>query len=176
MKRFDFVGGLFVRVGRWWLGLVATFPFVVRVPLICGGTDALSSQDTYISYGDSDSPNTFTELGEVKSIGGPNESADEKDVTHLRSPQGYKEFLQMFKDGGEVPLTTNFLAGNVTHLAVRALFASGAIRGWKITYPDTSIQTFDAWVKACGSTASVGSELQGTFTLRIVGQVTLDPA
>jgi predicted secreted protein len=173
MKRFDFVGGWFVRLGRKWFGLVAEFPFVYSCPVICGGTDATSSQDTYISVGDSASPNTFTEIAEVKSIGGPNEDSEELDATHLRSTGGYREFLQSFKDGGELPCNCNYLPGNATHQTIRTLFQSGATRGWKITYPDTSYVTFDGYVKAVGSTAAVGAILEGSFTIRISGAVTL---
>ena len=139
-------------------------------------SEATSSQDTYISVGDAASPNTFTEIAEVKSIGGPNETSDEIDVTHLRSTGGYREFLQSFKDGGDLPCNCNFLPGNATHQQIRTLFESGAQRGWKISYPDGSTDEFVAYVKGVGRTAQVGNALEGSFTLRVIGAVTLDPA
>jgi predicted secreted protein len=176
MKRFDFVGGWFVRLGRKWFGLVAEFPFVYSCPVICGGTDATSSQGTYISVGDASSPNTYTEIAEVKSIGGPNEDSEELDATHLRSTGGYREFLQSFKDAGELPCNCNFIPANATHQTVRTLYQSGAVRGWKITYPDGSYDEFVGYVKAVGRTAAVGSILEGSFTIRISGQVDLTAA
>lgn len=176
MKRFDFVGGWFVRLGRFWMGLIPSWPFLVRIPVIAGGTDATSSQNAYISVGDSASPNTFTEIAEVKSIGGPNEDSEELDATHLRSSGGYREFLQSFKDSGEVPCNCNFLPGDTSHQLIRTLYQSGAVRGWKITYPDGSEDTFDGYVKGVGRTAQVGSILEGSFAVRVTGPVTLDPA
>ncbi len=137
-------------------------------------SDALSSQGTYISFGDSASPNTFTEVGEVSSISGPTPTAEDIDVTHLRSTGGYREFLQSFKDGGEVSVTANYLPGNSTQdgdTGVRSLFTSGATRGWKITLPDTTNIQFDAYVKSVGLTASVGAKLEFPFTLRVNGAI-----
>lgn len=179
MRRFDCVGGWFVRVGRRWLGLVLEFPFVVSLPVIAGGTDAVSTQNTYISIGDSASPNTFTEIAEVKSIGGPNEDSEELDATHLRSTGGYREFLQSFKDGGEVPLVMNFIPSDASQnstTGLRKLFQTGATRGFKITFPDTTTCAFDAYVKAIGTPVAVGAVLELNATLRISGATVWDEA
>lgn len=179
MRRFDFNGGWFVRLGRRWLGLVREFPFFVSVPLIAGGTDAVATQNTYISIGDSASPNTFTEIAEVKSIGGPNEDSEELDATHLRSIGGYREFLQSFKDGGELPLVMNFIPGDASQNSItglRKLFQTGATRGYKITYPDGTTCAFDAYVKAMGVPVSVGAVLELNATLRISGATVWDEA
>lgn len=135
-------------------------------------SDALSSQGTYISFGDAASPNTFTEVGEVASISGPTPDSEEIDVTHLRSTGGFREYLQSFKDGGEISCTANYLPGNATQdgaTGVRSLFLSSAIRGWKITLPDATDIQFDAYVKSVGMTASVGAKLEFTFVLRVTG-------
>lgn len=140
-------------------------------------SDAMSAQNTYISKGTLSSPPSYTEIAEVKSIGGPNESAEEIDVTHLRSSGGYREFLQSFKDGGELPLTLNFLPINPTQdgqTGLRADFASGTTYPWKITYPDGSYLTFDGWVKAIGQAGTeVGSPLELNVTIRVTGPVSL---
>lgn len=135
-------------------------------------SDAVSSQGTYISFGDAASPNTYTEVGEVSAISGPTPDSEEIDVTHLRSTGGFREYLQSFKDGGEISVTANFLAGNATQdgsTGVRSLFLSGAIRGWKVTLPTADSITFDAYVKSVGMTASVGAKLEFTFVLRVTG-------
>lgn len=175
MRRFDLVGGFFVRLGRWWIGLVREFPFLVRVPVIAGGTEAMSTQQTFISLGNTDSPSEFDEIAEVKSIGGPNEDSEELDATHLRSPGSYREHLQSFKDGGELPLVMNFIPGDGSQDSItglRAVYASGEFRGYKITYPDTTTCEFLAYVKAIGSPAAVGAVLELNVTLRITGATT----
>ena len=140
-------------------------------------TEARSAQNTYFSTGDGASPEVFTELAEVVSIGGPNETADEIDATHLRSPSGYREFIQSFKDGGELPLELNFVPGSATQQAMDADFASGTTKNRQITYPDGSYHSFAGWVKARGnSNTAVGSKLTRMYTVRIVGPVTLTAA
>lgn len=140
-------------------------------------SEATSAQGTYFSTGDGASPEVFTELAEVVNIGGPNETADEIDVTHLRSTGGYREFIQSFKDGGELSLELNFVPGNATQQAMDADFASGATKNRKITYPDGSYHSFAGWVKARGnSSTNVGSKLSRMYTVRIVGPVELTPA
>jgi len=138
-------------------------------------TEAFSAQQSYISIGDSASPNTFTEVAEVKNIGGPNETADEIEVTHLRSPGSYREFLASFKDGGEIPCVANYIPSNATHgsgaSGLRGLFASGAVRGWRITLADGTLLEFDGWVKAIGTPIQVGNAVELNFTVRVSGAV-----
>lgn len=116
-------------------------------------TEARSAQNTYIETGDGASPETFTELAEVKSIGGPNESQEELDATHLRSTGGYREFVPSFKDGGEIPMVLNFIPGNTTQQALRTEFATNPspTKNRRITFPDGTTCTFAAWVKSIGT-------------------------
>lgn len=49
---------------------------------------------------------TFTDLGEVTSIGfGPKKAVI--DVTHLASPDGWREYKSLFKDGAQLTLSMN---------------------------------------------------------------------
>ena len=143
-------------------------------------TEAMSAQGTYIATGDASSPEGFTaEVAEVKNIGGPDEKADEIDVTHLRSPGGYREFIQSFKDGGELPLTMNFLPSDNTQdssSGLRADFQSGAIKNRRIFYPDGTTCTFASWVKGIGTGAQVGNALELNVTLRLVGPTVWEEA
>lgn len=140
-------------------------------------SEATSAQDTYFLTGDGTSPEQFTELAEVISIGGPSESADEIDVTHLRSAGGYREFIASFKDGGEFTLECNFIPGNTTQQAMDADFQSGNKKNRRITYPDGSYHSFLAWVKGrANSDTSVGNKLTVQYTVRVSGQVSLTAA
>lgn len=138
-------------------------------------SDAMSSQGTYISTLDETvSPPQYVELAEVTNIGGPRETSEELDVTHLRSPGAYREFIQSFKDGGELPLTLNFLPSNATQNAYRADFEANPqpVRTRRITWPDGATDTFLCFVKAVGRQAQVGQKLTLDITLRISGKVT----
>lgn len=179
MKRWDCVGGIFLRVGRWWIGLVRDFPFVVRVPLICGGTDAISTAGAYISKQSDSSPADYIEISEVVSIGGPNPDSEELDATHLRSPARTREYIQSFLVPGECPITVNFIPGDPTHDEVTGLlseYASGATKNYRITYPDGSKDEFAAYVKNRPTSFNVGEVLRMQFTLRITGTITFTTA
>jgi hypothetical protein len=135
-------------------------------------SEGTSAQGTYISKGNGLSPETFTEIAEVVSIAGPNETSETLDFTHLRSTGGYREKKQSFKDAGEVALTLNFIPDNATqnHITgLRAEYQVGGVKNYKITYPDTSYVIFAAYVSAIGQTANVGEKLALTVTLTVTG-------
>lgn len=138
-------------------------------------SNAMSSANTYISVGDGSSPISYTEIGEIRQIGGPNETSEEIDVTHLRSPGRRREYIQSFLNAGELPLTANWLPTSTSHQTLKQLYGSGEVRGWKINYPNGAVQLFHGFVKAVGSTAQVGNAVEGNFTIRITGDVALHP-
>lgn len=139
-------------------------------------SDAMSTQGVYIGTSDGGSPESFDELAEVKSIGGPNETSEELDVTHLRSPGAYREFIQSFKDGGELPLTMNFVSGSASQLALLADYEANpqTVKRRRIFYPDGSTVTFSSFVKARNTPVAVGAVLELQATLRISGAVIWD--
>lgn len=144
-----------------------------------GVDEAMSSQQTYIStnYTPGASPEVWSELEHVTSIPGPNETSDDIDVTHLRSPGEYREFIPSFKDGGELALALNFLPAATNQVSLRTEFQASPRLKYtrRIFYPDGSYDTFDAYVKGVGRAAQVGDKLVQNFTLRITGPVTLTP-
>ncbi len=147
-----------------------------------GTSGAISSANTYFGTALDDfspaSPEEFSELAEVVSMGGPTETSEEIDVTHLRSPGSYREFISSYKDGGELPLELNFVPGSASQLALQAEFEDSpqpTLRR-RIFYPDGSTDTFHAYVKGRAHGASVGTKLTLNITLRIVGPVVVAPS
>lgn len=141
-------------------------------------SEAVSTQGVYIATSDSTgSPETWSELAEVVSIGGPNETSEELDVTHLRSP-GTREFIQSYKDGGELPLEMNFVSGSSSQRALLADYEANPspVKRRRIFYPDGSTDTFNCFVKSRSKTMGVGAVLRLSCTLRITGPVVEDLA
>jgi hypothetical protein len=138
--------------------------------------DATSTQGVYIGTSDGGSPANYAELARVTNIGGPNETMDELDVTHLRSTGMYREFIPNFKDGGELPITMQFGAGSASQLALMAEFESTPppTQERRMFFPDGSTATFNAFVKARNSPVAVGGVLELNVTLRISGPVVWD--
>ncbi len=136
-------------------------------------SNAISAQGTYFGTGDGASPEDFGELAEVVSIGGPNQTSEEIDVTHLRSMSGYREFIQSFKDSGELPLECNYVPGSLSQAAILAEFDTGTIKTRRIFYPDGATDTFSAYVKGITRGAVVGNKIPMNITFRLVGPVSM---
>ncbi len=135
-------------------------------------TQAVATQQTYISFLDTGSPASPTgELAEVKAI--PiGETSEELDATHLRSPGSYREYLQSFKDGNDVPLVLNFIPGDTSQQSLRTRWDTGSVDGYRVTFPDGSYCEFLAYVSAMGVPVTVGAVLELNASLRITGPTT----
>lgn len=80
----------------------------------------------------------LVELSEVRDVSFPQDEADEHEVTHLKSPNRRKEFIQGLIDGGEMTATLNYDPGSATDLLLTAAKTTGTTRKLKIVVPDTS--------------------------------------
>ncbi|MGJ5817038.1 phage tail tube protein [Paludibaculum fermentans] len=119
-------------------------------------------------------------VASVKSISGPKLSAEQIDVTTHDSSGSYREFVQSFKDSGEVTLNlvydpSDTTQGNSTGLL--SLFNSGAVTAMAISYPMTSPVkklTFTGIVIGYEwGNAEISSALEATVTVKVSGAVTL---
>ena len=137
-------------------------------------TSAAAAIGSEFRLGSTASPPVYTLVAEILSIGGPEVSAEEIDVTSLDSTGGYKEYITGTKDGGTVSLEANWIKGNANQLSMRNLVDSGATRWFQISFADSpnTIATFQGVVTAFGMSADPGSQLKATFSVRISGQIT----
>lgn len=123
----------------------------------------------------------FTEVAQVSSIGSVAITADETEVTTLDNTSGYREYLQTFKDAGELPVTLVWDPALPTHGTASgglwALFISGETRKMKIEFPTkpTAYEaSFDGWVKTFPTPAMTPDDaLTAEVTIRVTGTVTL---
>lgn len=85
-----------------------------------------------LKRGDGVSPEVFTAIAELTTIGGPNRSRDVIDVSNQDSASFAREYLAGFLDGGEVPFEGNYLADNVTQTNLNVDFDAGTLRNFKV--------------------------------------------
>ena len=114
-------------------------------------------------------------VGGVTSIDGVSVSADEIEVTALDNSTGYREFLQGFKDGGEVSVS-GFLDGVDNGQAeLYTLLESGASTTVLIIFPSAigKTWTFTAFVKEFTTGVDVDNAITFDVTLRVSGQPVL---
>ncbi len=140
-------------------------------------SEAISAQGTTLEVAFSDgSPDDFSLIPEVRSIGGPSDKAEEIDVTHLGSTGGRREFIQGFKDSDDCAVEMNYVPANTIQSDFLDLYASGDKKGYKVTWPDGATLEFTAFIKGRGRPVQVGNAIVITATLRITGDIDFTPS
>jgi len=137
-------------------------------------SQAVLGYGTLLQRGNVSTPDGFTTLAEVVKLDGPKMKKDKKEVTHMESPGGYKEYIGALKDGGEVTISVNFIPSDGTHDQTTGVIADyeGDIRRyWKIVWPtDPSYSaTFLAEVMDIGFKDPIDDALQMDLTLQLTG-------
>lgn len=116
-------------------------------------------------------------VGKLTSVSEIEPEAEEVDVTTLESTGGYREYIQGFRDSGEVSLEGYHDAGDAGQKAVRSAFASGAKCEFEVGFPDGTKAAFSGFIKK----HSIGSaEVDGAIgfgaVIRVSGPVTVTEA
>jgi hypothetical protein len=115
------------------------------------------------------------ELIEVRSYNAPTDEADEHEVTHLKSPDRRKEYLQGLIDAGEVSATLNYIPGSATDLLLTDALDSGTTRAVRFIIPDPAgaaawkIETSGFVKRYAPDTVEANAPITATLTLRITG-------
>lgn len=122
----------------------------------------------------------LVELVEITSVGFPQDEADEHEVTHLKSPNRRKEFIQGLIDGGEIPFSGNYVPGSATDVLLTGAKATGTHRKCRIVVPDDSGTgtadwnfTFTVFVKTYRpDNMEPNSPITMSGTMRVTGGLT----
>ena len=113
-------------------------------------------------------------IGGLTSIGEITPDSEELDATTLDSAGGYREFLQGFKDSGELTLSGFLVKTDLGQAELRTGYGTGDIDQAVITFPDGTTATFNAYVKSYTMGAADVDGIVGFgATLRISGAVTV---
>ena len=113
-------------------------------------------------------------VGKLTSVGEIAPEAEEVDITTLESTGGYREYMQGFRDSGELEITGFHDADDAGQTALRTAFASGASGSFEVKFPDDSAVTFSGFIKShtIGS-AEVDGAIGFGAVIRISGAVTV---
>lgn len=135
-------------------------------------TQALSGYGTLLKRGDGGGPETFTTVGEVRSISGPSMETDEADVTtHSSAAAGaFREFILTLIDAGSVEFEVNYVPSDPTHIGIRQDFLARTKRNWQIVLPG-AIQTisFAGYVKSMPYEFPVDDAMLQKISIRCTG-------
>ncbi len=114
-------------------------------------------------------------ITEVTGITGPGPSAETIDVTHLESPDIYKEYIQGFRDGNDIGIEGNFNSGHVASIA--DLLNTSSLQSAIVTLPtkpSNTRWTANVIVTAISTGAPLGGKIPFNATTKITGKPLLE--
>ena len=128
-----------------------------------------SGYGAYTSGGTA-TPVTYTEVGEIVDWDGPGGSASEIDTTHLGSSA--KEYIIGLADEGTFTFSLNADFSDTGQQACRTARANRTSNTYKVTYSDSTYQTFTGYCMSFSTSGGVDDKVNASITLRISGTVT----
>jgi hypothetical protein len=171
MKRWDFKGGIFVRIGRMWIGLVPAWPAIYWCPVIAGGSDGMPAQGSYLlmAANAGESPDSLQEISEVTSISGGGGTTERIDFTHLRSPGRRREYKPSFIDSGILSFTIQYIPADASHIAILAYLDSQEEFVMREVFPDATGWDYYGYI---ASVEKTGQDVGGKILLNVTYQIT----
>lgn len=137
-------------------------------------TQAMVSEGIVVARSNADSPETFTNIGEVQTVDGPGGQAAVITVSHFQSTAVEK--LMGLPDEGQVTLGGNFLGttNGTIQTGLRTDRTNRTLRNFKITLTDSpaTVLTFQAYVLGFSLAMAVEAAVTYSVTLEVSGPVT----
>jgi hypothetical protein len=135
-------------------------------------TSAILGSGTLLKRGDGASPEVFTTIFEVVSIGDFGQENPLVEATHMQSSA--REYIYGLPDGVEVPVVVNYKPDNTTHINMLSDQANRVTRNFKLVLPTSPAQTFSfsALVRSWRLNFTSADVIHASFTLKISGVIT----
>ncbi len=139
-------------------------------------TAAKIGYGTLLKVGDGASPEVFTAIAEIRSVGNFGSERALIDVTNFDSPNTFMEYILAMKDGVEMAVGANWLPANTTQNLAAGMMSyqdSGIPKNFKIVLPGSfGTFTFAALVRKFEvPTIAPNSAMEVTFTLKVTGSI-----
>jgi hypothetical protein len=140
-------------------------------------TAAVSGFGTLMQRGDGGSPEVFSTIAEVRSIGALNLTIEMIDATNHSSTGGYRELLPSFKDAGEITFDMNFLPSDPSQSPAAGLildYNNKTKRNYRIQFPNIAATKVIAagYITGFNITAPIDDRLAAAVTIKITGEPT----
>lgn len=122
---------------------------------------------------------TFTAIPEAKGVAIPSITQEYVDVTHLQSPDGFREYIKGLKDAGELSIPANYTTAGYTQQVADQGY-NGAIY-YRATLPPSPLQSagdifeFQGYPSPTIETGEAGDAISMTIGIRTTGAVTFTP-
>jgi predicted secreted protein len=134
-------------------------------------TDAILAQGTLFAVSANASPPSFSNIPEIRTIGGPDGTAPTIDVTDLDSTA--REYVLGLKDEGAFSLGIMYIPANAVHAELRAAWANRTEKRFRVTFTDsgTTVWEFNGFVTGFSQNAAVDTVIEATVGIKITGSI-----
>ena len=131
----------------------------------------VTTEQTKVYRGDGDggSPENFTEITNVKSVGSAGQTRAQIDITNLRSTA--REYRTALKDGQEMTLTIQYNGADATHVALKDDLDRGTAWNYRLELADGEIWDFSALVTSWLVEIDLDNVLMLTVGLKPTGDI-----
>lgn len=120
-----------------------------------------------------DTPDTYVNIAELKSLTLPSFADSEVDVTHMQSPNGIREFIPGLTDAGQASGEMNYVPGSPTDLFLRSLTRKKLIA--RVTFPNGRILIFRAQRQEYAPELTTDGAPTASVAFKVSGAPTLTP-
>lgn len=120
----------------------------------------------------SDDLTGITDLAKVTDIKPPKVDADDIDVSHMESPEQFKQFAAGWANGGEVECTIQF--DKTKNAAIYGAFRKNRV--FRVTFFDGSVWGFKGYIKGFGNEVEREKIVTATITAKVSGKPLFVPA
>ncbi|MGN5374592.1 phage tail tube protein [Sphingomonas hankookensis] len=141
--------------------------------------DAQGNSEAQIGWGSefwlANAAGVLAELDEVTEIPFAEETADDVEVTHFKSPGRRKEYKAGMIEPGEGTLVVNYIPGSPTDVLLRAAHSDGKVRAYKAVIPDGAAKwevTGFLIVKSRARAVPIGDRMTQSISVRFTGATT----
>lgn len=121
------------------------------------------------------SPDNYVDVAEVTNITPPSADIDQIDVTHMQSPNRYREFIDGLIDAGECSFDINFVPGNSTDDRMFELLAlpigTNHNRNCRISFPNGATWSFSATLTGYEPDVPTDDKMTATVTFKVSGAI-----
>ncbi|OFV87460.1 MAG: hypothetical protein A3J75_06555 [Acidobacteria bacterium RBG_16_68_9] len=125
-----------------------------------------------LQIGDTNYLPVYATIAQLKTISGPDMSAETADVTNHQSPNRFREFVKPVIDGGEVSCDVIWDADETTHQDVRDAAKSVNSRLFHIieVFTGAPVVEFEGFVTGAEISRDAEDAITGSITIKVTGE------
>jgi len=111
---------------------------------------------------------SYVTVAEVIAITPPQLTRDAVEATHQQSTNGWREYINGWKDGGEPSVTVNYVPSATDPLL--AAFHASTVNQFRITHPGVLTCTFTAVITGFSPETPIDDRMTVTLDFKTSGQ------